>query len=81
MDPLIEMLSAPPARTFTGKSRMDAWLDTLPEARREAVLSAAVDRAWGHMDLLEALRQYGAPEIADTSFGAWRRKKGLPRVS
>lgn len=81
MDPMIEALAEPRAKAILGKSRMDAWLDTLPEARREAVLAAARNRAWGHTDLYEELKKYGAPEIADTSFGAWRRKKGLPRVS
>jgi hypothetical protein len=81
VDPMIEALAEPRVKTTAGKSRMDAWLDTLPEARRAAVLAAAVNRSWGHTDLLEQLREYGAPEIADTSFGAWRRKKGLPRVS
>jgi hypothetical protein len=81
VDPMIEELAEPRVRATTGKSRMDAWLDTLPEERREAVLTAARNREWGHTDLFEKLRKYGAPEMADTSFGAWRRKKGLPRVS
>ena len=81
MDPMIDMLSAPPTQAPVGKSRMDAWLDTLTPERREAVLAAAVNRAWGHMRLMEALKEYGAPDMSDTSFGAWRRKKGLPRVS
>jgi mono/diheme cytochrome c family protein len=81
MDPMIDMLAVPPSVTPAGKSRMDAWLDTLTPERREAVLAAAVNRQWGHAALMEALREYGAPEMADTSFGSWRRKKGLPRVS
>lgn len=78
---MIDALATPRAKPAAGKSRMDAWLETLPEARREAVLAAAVTRDWGHTDLLELLKTYGAPDIADTSFGTWRRKKGLPRVS
>jgi hypothetical protein len=78
---MIEALAAPPVASRNGKSVMDYWVDTLPPERREAVLAAVVNRDWGHTVLMQTLKAYGAPEIADTSFATWRRKKGLPRVS
>lgn len=78
---MITELAAPKVAARNGKSVMDVWVDSLTPERREAVLAAVVNRDWGHTALLELLKTYGAPEIADTSFGTWRRKRGLPRVS
>lgn len=80
MDPLIEALAAPrPADT--NKSRMDIWVDGLPEIRRRSVLSAAANPDWAHAPLLALLVENGAPDVSRTSFRDWRMKKGLPRVS
>lgn len=76
---LAETLNNPPARTNTGRSVLDDWLDTLDATDREAVITAVRNPAWRHTDLLNALIAEGAPTVADTTFGTWRRKNGLPR--
>jgi hypothetical protein len=78
---LLETLSNPPQRSTGGRSVIDIWIDTLNPEDHNAVLTAARNPAWRHTDLLEALIAEGAPRIADTTFGAWRRKVGLPRDS
>ena len=74
---LSEVLANPPARVRKGRSIMDEWLDTLPAQDRAAVLAAVANPAWGHVDLMRVLRAEGAPEVADTTFGTWRRKNGF----
>lgn len=68
-------LSTPPPPK-TNKGIMDRWLDTLTDSDREAVLKAVVSPEWRHVDLNAALAEEGAPPVADTSFGTWRRKMG-----
>ena len=76
---LAETLNNPPARTNTGRSVLDDWLDTLNTNDRELVLTAARNPAWRHTDLLPALIAEGAPQVAENTFGVWRRKNGLAR--
>ena len=73
---LASKLATPPVRTREGRSVLDTWLDALNTEDREATLTAMRNPAWRHCDLQEALEAEGAPVVADTTFGAWRRKKG-----
>lgn len=66
-------LSTPPASRGT---QMDKWVESLEPADREAVTKATLSPEWRHTDLLAALIEEGAPEIAEKTFGTWRRKKG-----
>lgn len=78
---LADKLANPPARVTPGRSILDTWVDALPETEQAAVNAAIINPAWGHVALLELLKAEGAPAVADTTFGDWRRKKGLPRES
>ena len=73
---LSEVLANPPARVRKGRSIMDEWLDTLPTHDQAAVITAVINPAWAHVDLMRVLQDEGAPEVADTTFGTWRRKHG-----
>lgn len=74
---LIERLAAPAQRTHQSKSIMDVWVEGRPESEQEAILTAAINPAWGHVALLRELQSEGAPEISDNSFRQWRLKRGL----
>lgn len=74
---LIEILAAPAAKKPSGKSIMDVWVESRPEAEQAAIRTAAINPEWGHVALLEKLRDAGAPEMSDTAFRAWRKKTGL----
>lgn len=76
---LAAALANPPARARHGRSILDEWLEQLNETERSAVLQAVANPAWGHVDLYRVLHAEGAPEVADTTFGTWRRKNGLQR--
>lgn len=78
---LLETLTNPPQRSTGGRTVMDVWVDTLSAEEKTAVLTAARNPDWRHTDLLEALTAEGAPTVAHTTFGSWRRKVGLPRDS
>lgn len=71
---LADKLATPPARK-AGTSTLDRWVDSLPVADREAVEKAVRDPDWRHVDLRRVLADAGAPVVADTTFGAWRRKR------
>lgn len=71
---LTDRLATPPAPK-PGSSRLDVWVDGLPKKDRDAVLKAVLDPQWRHIDLQHVLEAEGAPKMADTSFGAWRRKR------
>lgn len=71
---LSERLAAPPAPKAT-KTVMDRWIESLTETDAAAVKRAILDTGWRHIDLQRALEAEGAPKIADTSFGTWRRKR------
>lgn len=73
---LASKLATPPTRNREGRSILDIWLDGLNPEDRDAALGAIRNPAWRHVDLQEALEAEGAPVVADTTFGAWRRKKG-----
>jgi len=55
---------------------MDDWCDTLTDTERAAVHAAALNPAWGHVALRDALAAEGAPRLSDNSLAAWRRKIG-----
>lgn len=74
---LVEQLAAPPVKRPEGKSIMDVWVESRSEDEQTAVLTAAVDPAWGHVALLNTLVAEGAPDMSDTAFRAWRKRKGL----
>lgn len=78
---MIDALAKPRQKVVAGKSRMDLWVETLDEPRGAAVLAAAANPSWGHVDLLNELIRHGAPPMQPNTFADWRRKKGLPRVS
>lgn len=73
---LATKLAVPPTRATGGRSVLDVWLDRLSPEDHEAVVTALRDPAWRHVDLQAELEAEGAPEVADTTFGSWRRKKG-----
>lgn len=73
---LIETLATPPAPATLGRSVMDVWVDLLPANERTAVLNAVRNPEWRHTDLQAELIAAGAPQIADTTFRAWRKKQG-----
>lgn len=53
---------------------MDRWLESLDNAERDAVMKAIRNPEWRHVDLQAVLVDEGAPKVADTTFGDWRRK-------
>lgn len=71
-------LAAPPAPK-PNQTILDRWLEELPTDDHEAVTKALVDPAWRHVDLLAALIDEGMPEVADTTFGVWRRRMGYTK--
>lgn len=75
---LATRLAAPPAPK-TNQTILDRWLDELPETDKAAVRLALTDNAWRHIDLLAALIEEGMPEVADTTFGVWRRRNGYTK--
>ena len=68
-------LAAPPAPKPT-KSGLEAWLASLTEKDREAVLAAITNHGWEHADLLRELTSEGAPAVSVTTFGSRRRERG-----
>jgi hypothetical protein len=74
---LVSKLATPPTVRPAGKSIMDVWVDSRPEPEQEAILSAARNKAWGHVALLKELVAVGAPSMSDTAFRAWRQKRGM----
>ena len=73
---LASLLATPPTRNNRGRSVLDTWYDGLPDDDKAAVLAAVRNPDWRHIDLQAALTAEGAPEVADTTFGTWRRKMG-----
>lgn len=72
---LVDRLKTPPAPE-PSRTRLDAWIDSLPDDSREAVQAAILNPAWSHVALRAVLIAEGAPKVADTTFGVWRRKHG-----
>lgn len=72
---LADKLATPPVRATGGRSVLDDWLDNLDTTDRDAALSAIRNPAWRHVDLQAALEAEGAPKVADTTFGVWRKKR------
>lgn len=71
---LTERLAQPPVKIVPNV--LDKWLDGLNATDREAVTAAVLDPAWRHVDLQEALTAEGAPTVASTTFGVWRKRQG-----
>lgn len=71
---LADALKTPPARDSRGRSILDIWLETLTLTDRTAVVNALHNPEWRHYELQAALEAEGAPKVADTTFGTWRRK-------
>lgn len=71
---LIEKLTAPPVKRTPGKSIMDVWVESRPEAEQHAIITAAINPKWGHVALLNELVSEGAPKMSDTAFRQWRLK-------
>lgn len=71
---LADRLATPPAPKAS-KTALDVWVDTLPKKDQDAVHKAIRDPQWRHIDLQQAFEAEGAPKVADTTFGAWRRKR------
>lgn len=74
---LIQKLAEPPVKRPEGKSIMDVWVESRKADEQSAILAAAVDSSWGHVPLLNTLVAEGAPNMSDTAFRAWRKRKGL----
>ena len=71
---LAERLAAPPAPK-NAQTILDRWYDSLTENEQAAVRKAVTDPNWRHIDLQRVLEDEGAPKLADTSFGSWRRRR------
>lgn len=71
---LADKLHAGPAKKAGGRAAYDIWIESLNETDREHVEAALADPAWSHVELLDVLRSEGAPDLADKTFGDWRRK-------
>lgn len=71
---LSERLSTPPAPKGA-QSSIDRWMAGLNETDRAAVIAAINNPDWRHTDLQAILEAEGAPKVADTTFGVWRRKQ------
>ena len=71
---LVNRLATPPAAKGS-QSVLDLWVEKLSDKDRKAVEAAILDPQWRHIDLQRVLEAEGAPKIADTTFGAWRRKR------
>lgn len=67
-------LAAPPAPK-NSQTILDRWYDGLSEKEQTAVRNAVTDKDWRHVDLQRVLEDEGAPKLADTSFGSWRRRR------
>lgn len=74
---LANRLATPPAQKT--KTVLDRWFEGLETDDRLAVSNAITDSAWRHVDLLGALIEEGMPEVADTTFGVWRRRMGYTK--
>jgi len=72
---LIERLAAP-INTSTSKSKMDVWIETRTPTEQEAIRTAAINPEWGHVALLNELREAGAPDISESAFRKWRQNQG-----
>jgi hypothetical protein len=75
---LVQRLAAPPAPK-TNQTILDRWYEDLATEDKHAVSNAVTDSAWRHVDLLAALIEEGMPEVADTTFGTWRRRMGYTK--
>ncbi len=71
-------LAAPPAPK-ANQTILDRWYEDLDTEDKLAVSNAITDSAWRHVDLLAALIDEGMPEVADTTFGVWRRRMGYTK--
>ena len=71
---LAERLAAPPAPK-NSQTILDRWYASRPENEQAAIRKAVTDPAWRHVDLQRVLEDEGAPKLADTSFGTWRRRR------
>lgn len=74
---LASRLAAPPAPKGS-KTVLDVWVDGLDEKDRAAVDAAVRNPEWRHVDLQRVFQAEGAPKVADTTFGAWRRSRLQP---
>lgn len=69
-----DRLKTPPVR-LSG-SKIQDWINSLPDTDRGLVLAAIVDPAWSHVELTKALIELGMPQVSDKTFGDWRRRNG-----
>lgn len=72
---LSERLSTPPAPVGSVNA-IERWANALNTSDREAVLKAASSPDWKHTDLQEALEAEGAPKVATSTLGRWRKVHG-----
>ena len=77
MSDLISKLAAPAPSRKPPKSVMTVWVESRPESEQAAIVTAAINPEWGHVALLDALVEGGAPKMSDTAFRAWRKSQGL----
>lgn len=71
-------LAAPPAPK-SQKTVLDRWLEEQTADDQAAIRTALNNPEWRHVDLLAALVKEGMPEVADTTFGVWRKRNGYTK--
>ncbi|MEW2011498.1 hypothetical protein AB0300_18740 [Microbacterium sp. NPDC078814] len=71
-------LASPPAPK-SQKTILDRWLEEQTADDQEVIRSTLKNPEWRHVDLLEALVKEGMPEVADTTFGVWRKRMGYTK--
>ena len=71
-------LATPPAPK-SQKTILDRWLEEQATDDQDAIRTALKNHEWRHVDLLEVLIKEGMPEVADTTFGVWRKRMGYTK--
>jgi hypothetical protein len=64
--------------TATKKTRLDLWLESLPDFDRNALLEAAADSRYTNAALMRVMKKHGYSPAKDT-IGDWRERHGLTR--
>ena len=72
---LSERLATPPAHVGSVNA-IERWANALPTSDRDAVLNAASSPDWKHTELQEVLEAEGAPKVATSTLGRWRKTHG-----
>lgn len=68
----LEAVKQPP------KTSIEAWIETLDEGDRKAMIAAASDTSINHRRLLEVVQANGC-KVGRDSLTGWRKANGFPR--